>query len=103
MIHAALFPDPLFASAQEMAINEKLITSAEATIKACEEELLRLRTIGLEAGKSIWHGKGAIGRRADVLLRKMEQAVESIEKLERVNARLKKVLASEGTGRGQIS
>lgn len=100
-IHAVLFPDSLFASSQEIATNEKRITSAEATIKACEEELLKLRTIGLEAGRSIWHGKGAISRRADVLLHKMEQAVENIEKLERVNVRLKKILASEGAGRGR--
>jgi len=93
------FPDPLFSASQEVTINEKLITSAEATIKACEEELLRLRTIGLDAGQSIWHGKGATGRRADVLLRKMGQAVESIERLEKTNMRLKNVLAGGVIGR----
>jgi len=98
-IRAVLFPDPLFSASQEVTINEKLITSAEATIKACEEELLRLRTIGLDAGQSIWHGRGATGRRADALLLKMEQAVESIERLEKANMRLKNVLAGGVIGR----
>lgn len=82
-------------------MNDRLIASAEATVKVCEEELITLRTIGLEAGKSIWHGKGATGLRADDLLRKMEQAVEKLNKLERSNARLKKTLSSKGVGRGQ--
>lgn len=85
---------------QEVAVNEKLIVAAEATVRACEDELITLRTIGLDAGKSIWHGKGATGLRADVLLRKMEQAVDKVEKLERANVRLKKTLANQGLGRG---
>jgi hypothetical protein len=68
---------------------------------ACEEELLKLQTIGLDVGKSMWRGKGAIGRRVDVLLHKMEQAVESIERLEKVNARLRKTLASRGLAEGR--
>lgn len=95
--------DPVFAAAQEITVNEKLITSAEATIKTCEEELLRLRTIGLDAGSSIWHGPGATGRRASVLLRRMEQAVESIDKLEKINTHLKMVLARDGIGRRRMS
>lgn len=86
---------------QEIATNDRLIAAADATVRACEDELITLRSIGLDAGGSLFHGKGATGQRADTLLKKMEDAVGKIEKLERVNARLKKSLASKGSGRGQ--
>lgn len=86
---------------QEIATNEKLIAAADSTIRACEDELLTLRNIGMEAGKSIWHGKGATGLRAEALLKKMEDAVMKMDRLEKANGRLKKTLASKGSGRGQ--
>ncbi|KAF8303080.1 hypothetical protein DL93DRAFT_2102538 [Clavulina sp. PMI_390] len=94
-----LAKDPLFAAVQEIATNEKLITSAEATVKACEDELITLRTIGFDVGRSLLHGHGSPAMRADFLLQKMEASVVKIGKLERTNSQLKKLLATHDKGR----
>lgn len=82
--------DSIFRSIQDIALNEKAITAAESTIRKCEEELLTLEKIRpLDSGIL---SSGATRQRADFLLRKLYEAENKIEKLEAVNATLKKNL-----------
>jgi len=85
--------DPIFYATQDIAFNEKVIASAEATVKACEDELLRLREIGMP---SSWFSSSAPSARADYLLHKMGASEAKIERLEKKNTELKKVLAKGG-------
>ncbi|KAH9857835.1 RNA12 protein-domain-containing protein [Lenzites betulinus] len=87
-----LVHDTTFQATQDIAFNEKVIASAEATVRACEDELLTLKDV--DAGTASWWGsKRAVEMRANHLLRKMRTAQEKVETLERQNATLKKVLA----------
>ncbi|KAI0637238.1 exonuclease [Trametes polyzona] len=87
-----LVHDPTFQATQDIAFNEKVIASAESTVRACEDELLTLKDV--DAGTASWWGsKRAVEMRANHLLRKMRAAQDKIEALERQNAQLKKVLA----------
>lgn len=75
---------------QDIALNEKAIASAESTIRACEEELLKLQQI-----KSLDKGllsSGATNLRANSLLKKMREAEIKVEKLEAEIIILKKDL-----------
>lgn len=84
--------DPVFHAIQELDSNAKRIASAETTIKACEDELKGLATIG--ETQSSWTGRrSATNLRASYLLKKMTAAEKTLEKLEAQNAELKKVLA----------
>ena len=75
---------------QDVALNEKAIASAESSIKSCEEELLKLEQIRpLDRGI---FSTGATQQRAAFLLKKMRDAETKIEKLEEINAKLKKSL-----------
>lgn len=93
------FPHPLtppldatFQATQDIAFNEKVIASAETTVRACEDELLTLKDV--DAGTASWWGsKRAVEMRANHLLRKMRAAQDKVEALERQNVQLKKVLA----------
>ncbi|CDO69022.1 hypothetical protein BN946_scf184834.g29 [Trametes cinnabarina] len=87
-----LVQDPTFQATQDIAFNEKVIASAEATVRACEDELLTLKDV--DAGTASWWGsKRAVEMRANHLLRKMRAAQDKVEALERQNGQLKKVLA----------
>ncbi|KAH9180374.1 RNA12 protein-domain-containing protein [Lactarius sanguifluus] len=76
-------------------LQHKLIDSAEANVRACEQELQVLRTIGLDTGRW-WSGATAMGIRAKYLTDKMANAQGTLEKLEKHNGELKKVLARGG-------
>ncbi|EIN07712.1 hypothetical protein PUNSTDRAFT_114198 [Punctularia strigosozonata HHB-11173 SS5] len=82
--------DRVFQATQDIAINEKLIASAESTVKACEEELLTLKEI--RAGESSWWSSST-RTREKYLVKKMQASEGKIEQLEKQNAELKKVLA----------
>lgn len=85
-------PDATFQATQDIAFNEKVIASAETTVRACEDELLTLKDV--DAGTASWWGsKRAVEMRANHLLRKMRAAQDKVEALERQNVQLKKVLA----------
>lgn len=87
-----LAPDPGFQASQDIAFNNKVIASSEATVKACENELLTLKDV--DAGTANWWGsKRAVEMRANFLLKRMRAAQEKIETLDRQNVQLKKVLA----------
>jgi hypothetical protein len=88
-------PDPIFQASQDLASNTRLIDSAEATVRTCEQELQVLRTIGLDTGRW-WSGATAMGIRAKYLMDKMANAQGTLEKLEKHNGELKKVLARGG-------
>lgn len=91
-----LVNDNIFRAVQDIGYNNKAIAAEEATIKKCEEELLTLKTIGLEVGNSIWGGTGAAGSRATYLLEKMRASQEKIVAKEKDVKRLKVVLSTMG-------
>ncbi|KAH9901129.1 RNA12 protein-domain-containing protein [Cubamyces lactineus] len=87
-----LVQDPTFQATQDIAFNEKVIASSNATVQACETELVTLKDV--DAGTSSWLGSNsAVEARASYLLKKMRAAQRKIDALERENAQLKKVLA----------
>jgi len=90
-----LVNDPIFQATQDIAFNEKIVASAESTVKACEAELTTLKELGT-APSHWWGGRTAASARADYLLQKMLDAEAKIETLERRNADLKKVLVKGG-------
>jgi len=82
--------DATFRAVQDIALNEKAISSAESSIKTYEEELLKLEQIKpLDSGLL---SNGATQQRAAFLLKKMRDAETKIEKLEEINTKLKKSL-----------
>jgi hypothetical protein len=87
--------DSIFQATQDIAFNEKVIASAESTVKACEQELLALKDIGRES-EHWWSGNTASSTRSRYLLSKMQASTMKIEALERKNSDLKKVLAKGG-------
>jgi len=91
-VFGRLVADPVFHAIQELSSNSQRITSAEATIKACEDELKELATIG-DTRSSWMSRRSATAARAAYLLKKMHAAENTLEKLEVANAELKKVLA----------
>ena len=71
--NAYLAPDPTFQATQDIAFNQKVIASSEATVQACETELLALKDI--DAGTASWWGsKRAVEMRENYLLKKMRAA-----------------------------
>ncbi|TRM59397.1 RNA12 protein-domain-containing protein [Schizophyllum amplum] len=88
-----LYHDPIFQAAMDISYNQQVIDKAESTIRSCEEELLRLKEIGLEHG---WLGRTPPSERANYLFDKMQSAGRKIVQLERKNVELQKVLARGG-------
>lgn len=86
--------DTVFSAMQDIDYNKQLITASESTIKACEEELLRLTGIAEYARSSVFGTDRAVSLRTRYLLNTMGQASAKIESLERANAKLKKLLAN---------
>ncbi|TCD65369.1 mitochondrial escape protein 2 [Steccherinum ochraceum] len=94
-VYERLVNDSVFQATQDIAYNTKLITSAETTIKACEQELLILKEV--EAATSgFWGSRSAVSQRVEYLLKNMRSAETKIEALEKQNATLKKVLSKGG-------
>lgn len=95
--------DPIFQASQDIAYNNKVISSAETTIKLCEEELGTLENIREQEARTRGWGDWAFGwmwgmracdARAAYLFDKMGKAGKKVEVLERKNEELKKVLAT---------
>jgi hypothetical protein len=86
--------DRVFKATQDIACNELLISGAESVIKSAESELVMLKDI---VSGSWDHGSGTkrANYRARYLIDKMQDALKKVERLERVNIRLKKVLESD--------
>ncbi|KAK7015902.1 mitochondrial escape protein 2 [Paramarasmius palmivorus] len=89
-----LVSDKIFQAIQEITYNEAQISSAESSIKSCEEELLKLKDIGWNPAKWFWNDPPS--RRAEYLMSKMMEAERKLEVLERKNGELKKALAKGG-------
>lgn len=87
--------DNVFQATQEIAYNDKLIASSEATIRTCEEELLKLHEIDGDAGRWFGAGAGSVSAREGYLRKKLGTAVKKVENLEARNTELKKVLVKE--------
>lgn len=87
--------DNVFRATQDMAVNDKLITSADTTIKACEAELATLQEIAGPEGffQSLWKSRRASTERRRYLLKKMYEAQVRIQTLEKQNMDLKRILA----------
>jgi hypothetical protein len=88
-------PDTVFCAAQDIDYNKQLITASESTIKACEEELVRLTEIGEHTRSSVFGTNRAVSLRTRYLLNSMGEASAKIESLERANAKLKKLLVNQ--------
>lgn len=84
----------MFGASQDLEYNKQLITGFESTIKACEEELLRLTEIGEYTKSSVFGRDRAVSMRTRYLLNAMGEASAKIESLERANVKLKKLLAN---------
>ncbi|KIJ17097.1 hypothetical protein PAXINDRAFT_167891 [Paxillus involutus ATCC 200175] len=93
-----LVNDPVFRAIQDMAVNEKLISSANSTITVCEAELTTLKEItGNESFfQSLWSSRRATTERKKYLLKKMYSAAVKMQTLEKQNAELRRVLAKGG-------
>ncbi|ESK85972.1 hypothetical protein Moror_9473 [Moniliophthora roreri MCA 2997] len=89
-----LVSDKIFQAVQEIAYNEAQVSSAESSVKSCEEELLKLKDIGWNPTKWFWSDPPS--RRAEYILSKMMDAERKLETLERKNVELKKALAKGG-------
>ena len=74
-------------------MHEKLIASAESTIRACEDELSKLKELGGVNTAHWWSSSNGMEARSTYLMKKMDAAVDKLIKLEAKNAELKKVLA----------
>ncbi|KAH9966490.1 RNA12 protein-domain-containing protein [Russula dissimulans] len=94
-IFRRLANDPIFRATQDLSFNAKLIEGAEATVRACEQELQVLRTIGFDTARW-WRRTTATGIRAKYLMEKMRNAQATLQKLEKQNGELKKILAHDG-------
>lgn len=77
---------------QDIAYNKSAIAAEEAAIRKIEEELIQLKTIGLDVGSSYLGGNGATGARASYLLAKMKKSQVTLDGFETEIKRLKKVL-----------
>jgi len=92
LMSSTYYLDAVFQATQDLAFNAKLIESAEATVRACEQELQVLRTIGVDSGHW-WSGATVTGIREKYVLERMGSAQATLQKLEKQNGELKKVLA----------
>ncbi|KAF8337623.1 RNA12 protein-domain-containing protein [Cantharellus anzutake] len=86
-----LMNDPIFHALQEIGFNEKRIALAESNVRACEEELIKLKSIGLDLTESYW-GTPSVSLRVKYLAQKMRSSAQKIILLEEKNAKLRKVL-----------
>lgn len=84
--------DPIFQATQDLTFNAKLVETAEATVRSCEQELQVLHTIGLDSAHW-WSGATATGIRAKYLMERMANAQATLQKLEKENGELRKALA----------
>ncbi|KAK0228223.1 RNA12 protein-domain-containing protein [Armillaria fumosa] len=85
--------DAIFQATQDLAFNEKVIATAEANIKAYEQELSTLKNMG--ADTSFWSNfsmSSVLSQRAKYLLNKAMTAQSKVETLEKQNVLLKKTL-----------
>ncbi|TFK42802.1 RNA12 protein-domain-containing protein [Crucibulum laeve] len=95
-----LVNDKIFQATQDIAFNEKLIASAESTVRTCEEELKALKGMMGAEPRHWWDWivgrRSACRERAKYVCEKMLASEKKMEGLERKNAELKKVLAKGG-------
>ncbi|EIW66338.1 hypothetical protein TREMEDRAFT_40986 [Tremella mesenterica DSM 1558] len=96
----ALVNDPTFRASCQIDYNTALISTAQSTIKSCEEELLTLKDIvsggedklGLSSGFMGLGSGSAVKERARWLLEKMGKSVEQLKVWEAENGEMIKVL-----------
>ncbi|KAG1819493.1 RNA12 protein-domain-containing protein [Suillus subaureus] len=88
-----LVNDPVFQATQDIALNEKIISSAENTVRTCESELSTLQDLSKGEHSFWWFRRRATSERKEYLLKKMRSAQTKIQTLEKRNVELKRVLA----------
>jgi len=89
--------DRIFQTTQDIAFNEKIINAAESSIKMYEQELMVLAEV-ISIEPQHWWGfifgmRSASRERTRYLSEKMLAAGGKIERLERKNVELKRLLA----------
>ena len=85
--------DKVFAARQDLVYNEKQIADAEIKITMYEQELAVLvETMGKEQRRWWSLGRSACVERARAVGERLVVAQRKVEKLERKNAELKKVM-----------
>ncbi|KAG2158089.1 RNA12 protein-domain-containing protein [Suillus bovinus] len=87
-----LVNDPVFQATQDIALNDKFISSAESTLRACESELSTLQDISKMERSFWWFRRRTTSERKEYLLKKMRSAQTKIQTLEKQNVELKRVL-----------
>lgn len=85
--------DPVFQATQDIMLNEKLISSAESTVRTCESELSTLQDLSKAERSFWWFRRRVTSERKEYLLKKMRSAQIKIQTLEKRNVELKRVLA----------
>lgn len=88
-----LVGDPVFQATQDIMLNEKLISSAESTVRTCESELSMLQDLSKAERSFWWFRRRVTSERKEYLLKKMRSAQIKIQTLEKRNSELKRVLA----------
>lgn len=88
-----LVNDPVFQATQDIALNEKILSSAESTVRTCESELSTLQDLSKAERSFWWFRRRATSERKEYLLKKMRSAQTKIQTLEKRNVELKRVLA----------
>ncbi|KAG1759396.1 RNA12 protein-domain-containing protein [Suillus occidentalis] len=88
-----LVDDPVFQATQDIMLNEKLISSAESTVRTCESELSILQDLSRAERSFWWFRRRVTSERKEYLLKKMRSAQIKIQTLEKRNSELKRVLA----------
>ncbi|KAG1842665.1 RNA12 protein-domain-containing protein [Suillus subalutaceus] len=88
-----LVNDPVFQAIQDIALNEKIISSAETTVRTCESELSTLQDLSKAERTFWWFRRRATSERKEYLLKKMRSAQTKVQTLEKRNVELKRVLA----------
>ncbi|RDB21358.1 Mitochondrial escape protein 2 [Hypsizygus marmoreus] len=95
-----LVNDPVFRATQDIAFNEKVITTSEQKITACEDELTKLKNIVPMEVRPWWtfgiRQRSATSLRVRYLTEKMLVYEKKIERLEKQNLELKKILVKGG-------
>ncbi|EIW85363.1 hypothetical protein CONPUDRAFT_135128 [Coniophora puteana RWD-64-598 SS2] len=94
-----LVNDAIFQATQDIAFNDKLISSQESTIRSCESELATLKEISSTERASFWGRRKASSERRDYLFKKIAAAQTKIQELDKRTAELKKVLAKGDTAK----
>ena len=90
-------PDTAFRAMLDIELNNQIVSSSEATIRSCEDELITLRALDENGGWGWFWRHNSTSSRVRHLLKKIEAAEKKVEIAEKKNSESRKVLTSRGT------